>query len=409
MPTMGTSDDVVFVVVVVASVLLFLLGVIERRRHQIDLTRVPWRLVVNGSRGKSTVTRLLTGAFAAAGYRTLGKTTGTEARLILGWSGEEEPIHRRPEGPNIGEQRQLLRRAGAEDADAVVAECMAITPEYQATFHRELLDANVLLITNALDDHLEEMGPTAADVADVFAENVPAGGTLVVGPGPHLDRYREAAEEAGATLLVADPSEIGDSLLRRFDHLVWPDHVAGVLALTRHFGIEDGVAVSGMLAAPPDPFATRLLPVGDAVDPAMFVNAFPANDPRSTLGVWHHVRERGYPSEGLVVIMNCRDDRIDRTRRFARSVLPELPIDTLLITGAATRAVTDAVDEGRITARDVHDLTGEDADAVVEVLRDRLAGRVVLGVGNLHGGGAEIVAALEGLAVDPAVAGRETV
>jgi hypothetical protein len=48
-------------------------------------------------------------------------------------------------------------------------------------------------------------------------------------------------------------------------------------------------------------------------------------------------------------------------------------------------------------------------DAVVEVLRDRLAGRVVLGVGNLHGGGAEIVAALEGLAVDPAVAGREAV
>jgi hypothetical protein len=128
----------------------------------------------------------------------------------------------------------------------------------------------------------------------------------------------------------------------------WPDHVAGVLALTRHFGIEDEDALSGMLAAPPDPFATRLVPVGDVVDPAMFVNAFPANDPRSTLGVWHHVRERGYPSEGLVVIMNCRDDRIDRTRRFARSVLPELPIDTLVITGAATRAVTDAVEEGRI-------------------------------------------------------------
>jgi gamma-polyglutamate synthase len=66
-----------------------------------------------------------------------------------------------------------------------------------------------------------------------------------------------------------------------------------------------------------------------------------------------------------------------------------------VITGSATRSITRGVEEGSIVADTVIDRTGSSADAVVGDIEDRLAGRVVLGVGNLHGGGAEIVARLE--------------
>ncbi len=397
---LGTSDDIILVAIVVAILSLSLAGVVEHLRHRRNVEAVPLRISVNGSRGKSTVTRLLTGAIAAGGYRPLGKTTGTEARLIRGWDLEEEEIRRRPEGPNIGEQREMMRRAATEGADVVVAECMAVTPEYQLTFHRRMLDVNLLVIANALEDHLEEMGPTAADVAEVFSATIPEDGTLVLVPGPHLERFLTVARERSASVVVGDPAGVDDALLKTFDHLVLAEHVALALAVTRHLDIPDHVAIEGMRAAPADPFATRLLPIGNPDDPALFVNAFPANDPESTLGVWQHVLDRGHPAEGLVVIMNCREDRIARTQQFAEDVLPSLPIDTLVVTGHSTRAVIRAAEAGRIDARETLDLTGRDPQALADALEGRIDGRVVLGVGNLHGGGREIIAQLEHLRVE---------
>jgi gamma-polyglutamate synthase len=399
MPLFTTSDDAVLLVSVAAGLLLFLLGVIERLRHRRKVMAVPLRASVNGSRGKSTVTRLLTGALAAGGYRVLGKTTGTEPRMIRGWSGEEIEIRRRPEGPNISEQRDLFRQAADDEVDSVVAECMAVQPEYQTTFHRDFLDVNLAVITNALDDHLEEMGPTSADVADVFADQIPHGGTVAVLPGPYLERFRRVAEERDAKLLVGHPDDVDPALLDRFEHVVLDEHVALVLAVTRHLGIDDDDAIAGMLAAPPDPFAARILPVGDPADPALFVNAFAANDPESTRTLWQLLHGRGKPGQGLTVVMNCRADRIPRTQQFARDVLPSLPVDTLVVTGQATKPVLRAADRGQIRVREVHDLTGADTDAVMDVLDGLLRGRVVLGVGNLHGGGVELVDALEQRAI----------
>ncbi len=394
-----TLDDATLVVGVVVALVMLLLGMREGAQHRARLRKLPLRISVNGSRGKSTVTRLLTGALAAGGVRTLGKTTGTEARLVFGWSGREEDVVRRPEGPNIGEQRAIMARAADEGATAVVAECMAVNTEYQRVFHRDLVDVNVLVITNALEDHLEEMGPTADDVAQVFADSIPRGGVVVVTHSRHLPTYREAAQARDAALLVANPNRVPRDELRGFDHLVFPDHLALVYEVTRWLGISDSVALEGMRWAPPDPFATRLLPIGDPWDPALLVNAFPANDPVSTLGVWDHVLSLGYPAEDLVVIMNCRDDRVERTTLFAEDVLPRLPIDTLLVTGSATKAITRAVRDGDLVVRDFHDLTDQPAQRVVDTLGGQLHDRVVLGVGNLHGGGVEILAALQALAI----------
>jgi gamma-polyglutamate synthase len=65
--------------------LVFLLGylVMERARHRRQLARVPTRIVVNGIRGKSSVTRLIAGALRGDPRRVVvAKTTGTAARFI---------------------------------------------------------------------------------------------------------------------------------------------------------------------------------------------------------------------------------------------------------------------------------------------------------------------------------------
>src|SRR5699024_11157865 len=104
---------------------------------------LPVRVNINGIRGKSTVTRLVTAVLNEAGYKTVGKTTGTSARMMLWNQSEEEPIIRRAEGPNINEQKMVVKKASKMGAEALVSECMAVNPDYQEVFQKKLLQANI--------------------------------------------------------------------------------------------------------------------------------------------------------------------------------------------------------------------------------------------------------------------------
>ena len=102
------------------TTLLILLGVLvavwsyEAWLHRRALRAIPIRIHVNGSRGKSSVTRLLAAALREAGRRTVAKTTGSKARYIHP-DGSEEPIIRLGT-PNICEQVDILDRARREQA-----------------------------------------------------------------------------------------------------------------------------------------------------------------------------------------------------------------------------------------------------------------------------------------------------
>lgn len=48
---------------------------------------------------------------------------------------------------------------------AIVNECMAVNPDYQIVFQEKLLKANVGVIVNVMEDHMETLGPTLDEVA----------------------------------------------------------------------------------------------------------------------------------------------------------------------------------------------------------------------------------------------------
>ncbi len=138
-------------------------GVWETRGHQRMLERIPLRVHVNGTRGKSSVTRLIAGGLRAGGRRTFAKTTGTMARII--WPDGSEGDVYRVGRPNIIEQIRIVRRAVESGAEALVMECMAVSPELQPISELRLIQSTVGVITNARADHLDVMGPTVDDVA----------------------------------------------------------------------------------------------------------------------------------------------------------------------------------------------------------------------------------------------------
>ena len=106
------------------ALVLIVSGLLEFRYHQLVLSSIPIRIHVNGTRGKSSVTRLIAAGLRAGGKRTFAKTTGTAPRVIDS-KGIDRIIHRLRR-PSIGEQVRLLKYFSSENPDVVVMECMAV-------------------------------------------------------------------------------------------------------------------------------------------------------------------------------------------------------------------------------------------------------------------------------------------
>lgn len=361
------------------------LGIWQKIQHSKNVHSIPIRVNVNGIRGKSTVTRLITGILQEANMCVVGKTTGTSARMIYWDSEEEEPIKRRPEGPNINEQIRVVKETAKIGAEALVCECMAVNPDYQLILQNQLLQANISVITNVLEDHMDVMGPTLDEIAEALSAAIPKEGSLVISEGPYVDYFLRIAEERNTEVIVVDPDQVSEEYLKKFEYMLFPENVALAMGVAKVLDIDEEVALQGMLHANPDPGAMRILPIGEPVNPSYFVNGFAANDATSTLNIWKRVEQLSYPTDDAVVIMNCRADRVDRTEQFARDVLPYIPADKLIVIGETTSPITKAYEEGRIPVNECYDFEGEDVEDVLEVLTSVLQNRVIYGVGNIHG------------------------
>ena len=162
------------------SIILLLLvgiGLIESYYHQISLNNLAIRIHVNGSRGKSSVTRLIAAGLRAGGLKTIAKTTGTAPRII-DQTGIDRIIHRL-RSASIGEQVRLLRNFSKQKPDAIVIECMAVNPQYQWIAEQKMIKSTISVMTNVRPDHLDEMGYTIYDNAMSLSNTIPFNGDFV--------------------------------------------------------------------------------------------------------------------------------------------------------------------------------------------------------------------------------------
>ena len=202
------NNLVLLLIVVVASGILAALGIWEKRKNEKCLKQLKIRVNVNGIRGKSTATRMITAILKEAGYQVIGKTTGTAARMIYWDSSEETEIKRRPRGVSISEQIRVIRQATKYGADALVCECMAVRPEYQKVYQHDIIKANVTVIVNVREDHLDEMGPTLEQLAWAFGETIPYNGIAVIPRGEFEDYFKEIARKRSTKAVVVDETQM---------------------------------------------------------------------------------------------------------------------------------------------------------------------------------------------------------
>jgi len=164
-------------ILTILTIFILLLGFLENYFHQKRIKKIPIRIHVNGTRGKSTTVRLIAATLKEAGYRVLAKTTGTSPRIILE-NGEEEIIQRRGTA-NIIEQKHFIKKAVQKGSNAIVVECMAVQPETQWVSEHKIIKSTIGVITNIREDHQDVYGPNLRDAADALKMTIPEHGYLV--------------------------------------------------------------------------------------------------------------------------------------------------------------------------------------------------------------------------------------
>jgi len=377
--------------------LIILLGVVERIRLQYSIKKIPKRILVNGIRGKSTVTRLLMGILREEQVKVAGKTTGTMPRLFY-WDREDEiEIIRSLQGPNISEQKWVMKEVAKRNADALVTECMAVNPEYQSTFQKKYVQSNITIITNIIEDHLDVMGPTLDQVAEAFSETIPRNGILIMAPNPYEEYFRKKAKKKKTKVLIADPDQVIQKDLDRFSYMMFPENVAIGYVFADLWGIKRSAALKSMVYAPVDPGALVVKRFGSAKDPNYFFNGFSANDATSTKSIWERIQMEYPQLRRKVIVMNCRDDRVDRTIQFAKEVLPDFAVDQLIVTGKTVRPIVTAFENQEIPAGELINLENKKPEELIRILTEIPGNAMIYGIGNIHGGGEEIVEEIQAL------------
>ncbi|MBN1425780.1 poly-gamma-glutamate synthase PgsB [Candidatus Fermentibacteria bacterium] len=368
---------------------LVIAGIIEHRRHRQALARIPIRIHVNGTRGKSSVTRLIAAGLRAGGIRTIAKTTGSAARLI--WeNGRETPVVRHGP-PSVREQIKVIIRAATRDVQALVLECMAVQPEYQRFTEHLVVKATHGVITNAREDHLDVMGPTVEDVAWALSNTMPKRAKAFTAEHKMIHPFQQTAAARETTLTVTQPAEADVEAAKGFSYLEHPENIALALAVCQSLGIDRETALHGMWEARPDIGALQAWEIAFFEKRLFFVNALAANDPESTLLACERARHSVPSTDKTIVLFNNRGDRLSRAQQFGKFIATRWPSDHCVLIGQLTKAVEDqAIREGLDAERITNLGDASPAEVFEKVLALTPSTALVVAVGNIVGLGEEV-------------------
>jgi poly-gamma-glutamate synthase PgsB/CapB len=379
-----------FYVLLVIIIIVSVLGLVEYIRHQKRIYSIPIRIHINGTRGKSSVTRLIGAGLRAGGISNITKVTGTFPRLILE-DGTETYIHRRS-AANILEQLTIVKFAAMRKVQALVMECMALQPRYQTITETKMIHSNIGVMTNVRLDHIDIMGHTLPEIAECMGKTIPKNEHLFTSENVIPDILKKLADKRNAVMHFVDSGSISPEEMKGFSYIEHRDNVALALAVCKHLGIERETALQGMYQAMPDAGVLRSYRVEAFKKQIVFYNGFAANDPDSTLMIWKKIRDEiGF--EGLrIVLLNTRQDRLDRARQLAEMVAKKLhgETDCLMLIGQSCDVVENmAVNYGFLRGKIINLGWATPARVFESVLSITEKISTIVAIGNMGLRGAE--------------------
>ena len=357
------------------------------------LENIPVRICITGTRGKSSVVRLVHAGLRGAGLKVLGKTTGSQPTLLLP-DGREKEIERRGT-PSILEQRSTLRYAADYDVDAYVVELMSIHPEYQRVESKGLLNPNLVGITKLALDHLPQMGENLGEIANSLAGGLPENSRVIVGDEAFTKHVSWGEKEPELIAINKGSNrEIVNKISDSLAYLEFEQNIQLALSVSREVVALSDSVLESMCQTRPDPGSLRAWEIpgpDDHRNKLIMVNAFAANEPDSTKKALVKFRGfLGYDPDSFFGLLNLRSDRGRRTLQWKEALASGKfsEFDRLYVIGEQAERFRSMV-EKYLTIRV---LETTDPEHLMDNLFGQFKGRGVLfGFGNIGGAGRRLV------------------
>lgn len=377
-----------FSLIVIVTLGLIVYGIREFQKHQTNIYSIPIRIHVNGTRGKSSVTRLIGAGLREGNIKTITKVTGTFPRLILE-NGEETIVERKSDA-NIIEQLSIVKYCAQKKVNAMIIECMALQPRYQKITEEQMVHATIGIITNVRLDHLDVMGPGIKQVGEALSNTIPKKGVLFTSEDKHHKFLENKCYKKNTQFHRSYATSISDEDMRGFNYIEHKDNIALALDICEHLGVGRALALSGMKKMIPDQGALVKNTIKIENKQINFYNAFAANDPESSLMIWNSINST-IDNEQMIVLLSIRNDRQSRAIQLINLIASKMEFDYVVLIGESTKLIEEKALKFKIPREKVINKpwnTPEKIfDGLLELSQDKTT---IVGIGNMGAMGAEV-------------------
>lgn len=375
-------------IIIIITISLILYGVVEYQIHQKNLKSIPIRIHINGTRGKSSVTRLIGAGLRAGGLKTITKVTGTFPRIILP-DGSEATIHRK-ESANILEQLAIIKFCSKQQVDVLIIECMALQPIYQKITEQQMIKATLGVITNVRLDHLDVMGPRLDNVAEAISGTIPLKSKLFTCEDRYLNFMEKIATKRKTKLFKSEASSVTNDDIKGFTYIEHKENVALALDVCAQFGIEKSVALPEMKRSIPDEGVLRRFTILTENKRIHFYNALAANDPESTIMIWDAIKDQSETGEHFMFLLNTRQDRQDRAIRLV-DMMSKLDYSSIGLIGESLDMVVNMCLKQHIDKNKIHAIGAKKTqEQYNDLIAASEAKTTIIAIGNMGAGGSEL-------------------
>lgn len=314
-------------VVLLLIIVYFLKLVLESVRLKNNRKKIKVIIHVNGIRGKSTVSRLIDQGLRDGNNKVFTKVTGTEPKYI-DVDGKEKRLKRKGKA-NIREQIKIIDKAVKSGAEILILECMAVKPEFQKICEEKILRANIGVITNVREDHLDEMGNTLDKIANSLSNTIPVNGTLFTGDKKYFKYFKEEGKKKNTEVFLAE------DIKEEYGEIDFPENICLALEVCKQLGIDKEKALKRMREYKKDSGVLKEISFKNKLEnKIIFVNALAANDPNSTQKIIDLYKEKEVWNTKKYLMINNRKDRISRMEQFIKFALDnEKDFEKIFISG----------------------------------------------------------------------------
>lgn len=351
---------------------LFLIGlIIEVILHNRMIKTIPLRISVTGTRGKTSVVRLVASIMRESGMQVLAKTTGTEAKYILP-DGNEEIVKRRGL-TNILEQKSLIKKAHRLKANCLVTEIMSIHPENHWLESQKLIKPHYTILTNVWPDHLDVVGKE--NMSQLYLNDIHPNSTLILHAEDFSDDLEEETQKAGVKVVLSNAKDNNDQ-----------NHVLAE-TFANELNIAPDQIIRGLNNCEMDRGKLAGYEFKSDNKRIIFINSFAANDPiSSSIIIDKVVSELDLHNPKIIGLLSLRMDRGERSQQWLDYLKAEGKdsFDKLFYIGTHGRSLERKLSSGEWLRK------GNPEEISKKIIAGCEKNTIVFGLVNIHKIGLEL-------------------